>query len=31
MIQETFDSNKTFSFGLVSSYIISKKIKSLDT
>ena len=31
MIQETFDSNKTFSFGLVSPYTIFKKIISLDT
>ena len=31
MIKETFDSNKTFSFGLVSSDTIFKEIVSLDT
>ena len=31
MIQKTFGSNKTFSFGLVSPYTIFKKIISLDT
>ena len=31
MIKETFDSNKTFSFDLVSSYTIFKEILSLDT
>ena len=30
MIKETFDSNKTFSFDLVSSDIILKEILSLD-
>ena len=31
MIKETFDSNKRFSFDLVSSNIIFRKIASLDT
>ena len=31
MIKETFDSNKTFSFDLVSSETIFKEIVSLDT